>query len=78
MQVKRQCNDDRFDLVLAESLAAALTGDGSLVNVGIDGDQIFGGMSGFRYSKGMAFNVPEPATLALLAMGGLAVIRRRK
>jgi hypothetical protein len=32
----------------------------------------------FDYAKGGAFMVPEPASMALLALGGLALIRRRK
>jgi hypothetical protein len=78
----RGSNDSRPNLVTAEELNAALTGDGSLQPIGVAFGQLFvdsdgDGQVGQNYARGVAFT-PEPATLALLAMGGLALIRRRK
>ena len=36
------------------------------------------GMSGFHFSSGGSFLVPEPATLGLLGIGGLMLLKRRR
>lgn len=76
-QDSRDQNDDRWAGISTDSLAAALTGDGSLQTVGTTLDYMWTSYAGFNYARGLVFT-PEPASLALLVMGGLALIRRRK
>lgn len=74
-------NDGRYAILAAEDLAAVIDGSGSTVAVNVAAPWLFNGsggvFAGFNWGRGVAFT-PEPATLALLAMGGLALIRRRK
>ncbi|MBT3200561.1 MAG: PEP-CTERM sorting domain-containing protein [Phycisphaerales bacterium] len=39
----------------------------------LDGD-----INGEKHITEVAFNTPEPATMSLLALGGLAMLRRRR
>jgi hypothetical protein len=55
------------DLLLDSAFNVGGTMDLQFLYAGIDGN----------LTTGEVVAVPEPATLALLAMGGLAVIRRR-
>ncbi|MCX5685548.1 MAG: PEP-CTERM sorting domain-containing protein, partial [Planctomycetota bacterium] len=53
----------------------SFTGDGNLLAAGRGGTSPAseGGSVGFRVSE-----VPEPATMSLLALGGLMALRRRR
>lgn len=51
-----------------ESIARAINASGKVVGYGINPD---------GYERGF-LAIPEPATLSLLALGGLAVMRRRR
>ena len=65
---------DIFTLFDVASLGGTLTGEFSSLELpeGIDWD------TGDLYSTGTLSVVPEPGTLALLAVGGLALLRRRR
>lgn len=53
------------------------------VGVDADGQPVVAGVGvyndgGVNYNRGFVFVLPEPATLAFLALGGVAVLRRRR
>jgi hypothetical protein len=70
----RGSNDGRWIPIGADEVASWPM-DGSTV-ASSNNNSMYGDIT-FDYAGGLAFT-PEPATLALLAMGGLAMIRRRK
>jgi len=56
-------------------LSVRLVPDNSLPDFDTDGDGILDGQG---YTEELILTIPEPATLSLLALGGLALIRRRR
>ena len=69
-------NDQRAHAYKAEAYATAMGLAGQIVPISNVVNSMWSNRS-FDQAKGGAF-VPEPASMALLALGGLALIRRRK